>query len=198
MTTMDYSRHSPFNEREGVWLTTAPESDDVTVGQSTMKRREIVTTSLTIASQSLRLTYFVSKKSETVSSVSTCTGSTVAAATPTLCRLGLYEEAENGDLTLIAATENDVNLWNAANTIFNRSFSVPVDIVQGRRYAVGILIVTAVATPTMHGNGTATSIVTAIPPKLAGQVSSQTDLPSSIANGSIANSGASTFVLILP
>lgn len=144
----------------------------------------------TIATGSLRLTYFTAMKSFTSASVTTYTGPTAAAATPTLCRVGLYAVAVNGDLTLAASTPNDAALWNAAGGTFNKAWSAPVALTAGARYALGILCVTAAAAPSMPGvqigAGQAFSAaLAALSPRLTGNLNAQSDLPLSVSSGSV-------------
>lgn len=199
MATIDYSLNSPFNYREGQWLASMPRLDELTNGESTIGRKEISSNTASISSQSLRLTYFTARKDETVTQISTVTGGTAAAATPTLCRWGIYSvDSTTGDLTLIASTANDTTLFAAATTEYIRSLQAPFTKVKGARYAIGILVVSGVATPTFHGHTVNQSVIMIAPPRLSGLLASQADLPSTISNGSVAAASHAQYHVLLP
>lgn len=147
----------------------------------------------TLASGTVYLTYFKAQKTETINNVKAWT-SIAAGATPTIARYGIYSEAANGDVTLINSTANDTTLWAAATTGYLKALTAPWTKVAGVRYAFGIIVVTAAALPSFVGpamtNAAALATIFAGPPRRLGQQAGQTDLPSSIAAGSIANSVA--------
>ena len=156
-------------------------------GESTIINREDASTAaLASTSQTLYLTYFTAKQRLTSTQISVPSGSTAAGATPTLVRFGLYSVDGQGNLTLIASTANDTTLLAAANTFYTKNWSASVVIHQGQRYALGVLVVTGAATPTFNGFAVGAAIG-AIAPRLNAQVASQSDLPASIAVGSLAN-----------
>lgn len=174
---------------------TGVSGDQLVVGQEVLPRRQVnsVTVGLN-ASGNLRLTHFTARKTGTVTQVRAITGSTAAAATPTLARIGIYLEAADGGLTLVGATANDTTLFAATATTYTRSLAAACQVTQGRRYAFGILVVTAAALPTFAGiagttSGGLSSAELAIFPRLNGNLAGQTDLPSTIATGSVAASG---------
>ena len=68
---------------------------------------------------------------------------TGATATVTVCQIGVYEVAENGDLTLIGSTANDATLFNTSNSNATKALSAPVNLVGGTTYAFGLLHVTS-------------------------------------------------------
>lgn len=199
MATMDYSRHSPFNEREGAYLDSQYDPDELTSGEGVINRDSIGSNALPITSQQIRWSYFTARKSETVTKVLTVTGTTAAAATPTLCRVGVYEVEDNGDLTLIASTANNTSLWAATFTVYTTDLQVPFEKVAGTRYAVGVIIVTAAATPTFQGGSTSiSSVVTGLPPKLCGLLGSQADLLSTVPAASVSDSGIRIYSALVP
>jgi hypothetical protein len=175
-----------------------PTPNDLLVGEATMTRREITSSAAVSGTQSLRLTYFTAKKTELISQVNLTTGGTAAAATPTLCRIGIYSVADNGDLTLVASTVNDTTLFATATTLYTKALQVPFTKVRGQRYAVGVLIVSGVATPTFHGYAFTLGASVIIEPKLSAIVNTQADLPSSVANGSLAASSQAIYTTLLP
>lgn len=197
MNTMDYSKFSPFNDREGKWLGSLPDSEDLLVGQSTMDRSDIASSAVSMVSGFLRLTHFTAVRDEPITQVDIFTGTTAASATPTLCRMGLYKVEDSGDLTLIASTANDTTLFAAASTKYTKSFTESnVTLEKGVRYAFGVLIVSAAAMPTMQGKNNVIAGIMAYPPLLATQVSGQADLPASV----VAPASAITriFAVLLP
>jgi hypothetical protein len=171
-------------------------SNALTVGEETLPRELIVSTGVNTSTGSLRLGYFTARKSETTTQVRVVSGSTAAGATPTLVRVGLFDVATNGNLTLIASTVNDTAVFAAATTIYTRSWSASVAKVAGHRYALGILIVTAAAVPTLMGQSIQCDILAA--PLITSALSGQTDMPSSITAGSLASSGVRPYAAILP
>lgn len=150
----------------------------------------------TMTSGVLRLAYFASPVSVTVSKCVTSTGGTGAGATPTLCRVGLYSVASNGNLTLVASIDNDTTMWASSNTEYEKALSASYTIVGGQRYAAAALVVTGTTPPNLFGIVPAhgSSAVLARNPRLSGFVNSQTDLPATVANGSITNSTTSLWV----
>lgn len=125
------------------------------VGQGTLSRRSLTFNGVTLASGVLRLTAFTGAKNFTASKLRLiCAGA--AGATPTLVRAGIYSiDPETEDMTLVASIANDTALFNVANTEYERNLTAPVDIVQGVRYAVGLLCVTGATAPNMVGIGDA-------------------------------------------
>jgi hypothetical protein len=159
------------------------------VGEIAPARGEILSTAIGTVSGVLYLTYFTADKTEAITTVTAWTGGTAAAATPTLCRYGVYSVAGNGDLTQVAATVNDTALFAAANTAYPKALSATWNKVAGQRYAVGPIIVSGAATPTFHGKQLAsTSVMNTIArmsPAIVGRVTGLTDLPSSVTVGTL-------------
>ncbi|MBR7191739.1 glycosyl hydrolase family 28-related protein [Gordonia sp. SCSIO 19800] len=170
--------------------------DEPLVGESTLSRRNIASNAVGSSSGALRLTYFTAKKTESVANVRVISGTT-AAATPTLCRIGVYEVAANGDLTLVGATANDTTVFAGANTRYTRALTAPFTKIRGRRYAVGILVV-AGTVPNFTGLGALNTDEAAVEPRVAGVVHSQSDLPSTVAASSLAISGAQIYAVLTP
>lgn len=160
--------------------------DTVDVGDETMPRGITGSSSRDISSGMMRMSYFTAIKTETTTQVRVVAGSTAAGATPTLCRLGLYEiaEASGGDGTLIAATANDTTLFAATNTAYTRSWATPVTKSAGKRYALGWLVVTAYATPTFWGQ-LQPAVETSVSPRPTGYIGSLTDLPASFLGSAV-------------
>jgi hypothetical protein len=177
-----------------VAVTTGPfPPDQLAAGFATLPRWGVNVATLALATGTMQLTFFTADKTQSVSGATVRTGSTAAAATPTLCRIGLFSVAANGDIALIASTPNDTTLFAAASTTYTKAFSASVGVTLGDRLAVGILVVSGAAMPTMAGNTAGTllgSAEMAIASRLAGQVASLSDLPSSTVAASIANNTA--------
>ena len=160
---------------------------DLAVGESTMPRNNLQTTSNAAASQELRLTYFTALKTETITQIRIPSGST-AAATVTLVRIGIYLENPDGSLTLVANTANDATLFAATNTEYTKALAAPFKKYKGQRYALGILVV-GTTIPTFLGlhpnNAGVIGTIAGRSPRVHGCVTAQADLPSSVAKASI-------------
>jgi len=172
----------------------------VTTGEETFPR-DLLSSSSAVApiSQSLRLTYFTARKTESTTQVRMYSGGTAAAATPSLCRIGLWSVAANGDLTLVASTANDTTLFAGTVTAYTRSWSAPYAKVAGQRYAIGALVVSATTMPTFGGSQVTYSAEGgSVAPVMGAVINSQADLPSSVAVGSLAASGQRLYAVILP
>jgi len=173
-------------------------------GESTMPRFVINTANIAMATQRLLLTYFVARKTETISQITIDTGGTAAAATPTLCRIGIYSiDSSTFAGTLVASIANDTTLFAGASATYLRSLSASWAKVAGQTYAFGILVVSAAATPTFKGNASIAvgggSGGTRIKPYLAGTLAAQTDLPGSFTDASVAAAGSlPAFAVMLP
>lgn len=134
---------------------------------------------ITMTSNSIRFNYFTADKAMNVASITTITSTTAAGATPTLCRYGLYNVEANGDLTLLGATTADTTTWASASVSYTRSLTSLVPVVRNQRLAIGVLIVTAAATPTIQGlffNADAFSQE----PRLSAAATATGDLPASV------------------
>lgn len=174
-------------------------SNRLTTGEGTMGRGEIISASVSSATGILRLAYFTARKTETITQMRITSGSTAATATPTLVRAGIYTVDGSGNLTLAASIANDTALFAAANTVYTRSLSGGnLSKVRGQRYAVGTLVVSGAATPTFLGSAIAHATEMAAAPRLVGQVSGQSDLPASIAVGSVADAANRIYSVLLP
>ncbi|WBB94190.1 hypothetical protein [Verrucosispora sp. WMMC514] len=181
----------------GTWVTvgtppalTSLSADALTVGEIVPRRDRINSNSVALLSGLLVLGYWTADKTETINTLTAHTGGAAAGATPTLCRMGVYSVAGNGNLTLVAATDDDTSLFAAANTAYPKALASPWNKVAGQRYAVGLLVVTGAAMPTFHGQlwpstAVSSALLFAGPPVVS-RMLSQTDLPSSIAAGSLA------------
>lgn len=137
----------------------------------------------------VQLSYLTADKTVTVSSMTALVGGTAAAATPTLCKFGIYSVAANGDLTLIASTANDTSLFASANIAYTKSLSSSVTLIQGQRYAFAFLVVSATTMPQLWA-AYSNTLEWGLEPRIAGSLTGQTDLPGSISAGSVSSLGA--------
>lgn len=170
----------------------------VTSGEETFPRMMASFTTGTLGNQLLRLSFFTARETETITSIRVDTTGTAAGATPTLIRFGIYSvDSSSGDITLVASTPNDTTLLAATNTRYTKALSASFNKVAGTRYAVGGLVVTAAAAPTVS--------MCAVPvpeageaPRVTASVSGQADLPASVAAGSLTNVTNSPYFQLVP
>ena len=138
-------------------------------------------------------TYFTPLKNITVSEI---TMRTVAPAGSgiTLARMGLYTIATNGDSTLVARTANDTTLFTSTNTTYTRSFDTTggypatYSLVAGTRYASAVII-TGTSTANLVSSFSI-GAVSALPPRISGARTSQTDLTTTNTADDIVNAAA--------
>lgn len=156
-------------------------------GVETMPRSDASNTAQATSSGVVRLTYFTPQVTYTATNALTYVGATAAGATPTLCKVGFYTVASNGDLTLVASTANTTSLWSGSvTTEYSTALSASYTFIAGQRYAAAALVVTGAAAPTlMGGSGSASSALNARAPRISASLSAQTDLPASISSGSL-------------
>jgi len=151
------------------------------------------------ASGTVRLMYYQAPRAETITQLATVTGGTAAGATPTLCRMGVYAVAANGDLTLAGAVANDTALFAAGSTRYLRSLTGSYVQAAGSWYAFAIVVVTGAALPTFSGVGlNAATGHASVAPRITGQLAGQTDLPASILAANVAASNAGIMGEVLP
>jgi hypothetical protein len=132
-----------------------------------------------LATQVLYAAYFTADQTVTINNLTSITGSTAAAATPTLCRMGIYSVDGSDNLAaLLAGTTNDTTLWAAANTSYTKALGSGVALTAGTRYAMTLLCVSVAALPSFAGLLFPASANTA-GPRLVGYKGAQSDLPAS-------------------
>lgn len=176
---------------------------DGPVGESVFDRSNVAigTTSTT---QVLKLVGFTARATQNISQVRVVTNSTAAAATPTLCRFGVYSRDSANLYTLIASTVNDTALFAAANTTYSKAFSTAFQKVAGVDYLIGMLIVSGAAFPTFCAPVASAAAPTAyatdvlgVFPQVSGQIAAQADLPATFAGATVAAAQASFHALLL-
>jgi hypothetical protein len=172
-------------------------ADALTTGESTLLRRQCNAANVPSGTGNCRFTFFTARKTETVTQIRTISGST-AAATSTLCRVGIYSVDGSGNLTLIASIANDTALWAATNTAYTRSLSASFTKTRGNRYAVGLIFVGTTA-PTFAGINTGfASSEFGIGPRLGALTGSNADLPATVAVGSLTDTSTQSYTVLLP
>lgn len=174
------------------------------VGESTFDRR-LATSGQPMSAGRIDFVYFQARKDETINNLRMFCNATAAAPTPTLCRLGVYAVAANGDLTLLAAIANDTTLFSTTFTAYTRALTTPLTKGAGRWYAVASLVVSAAATPHLATMGVPASasyvnVILGAAPRLAGETvaSSYTDLPASLAAAEVNNGRRAAYVELRP
>lgn len=147
----------------------------------------------------MRFTTMVAAKTENTGQVRVLSGST-ASATLDLARIGLYRlSADLSTWSLVAATVSDTSLLGAINTTYTRSWAVPYAKVAGQRYGIGILQTAGAGTAgALLGMSLGAASEMAIAPRLAGQLTGQTDLPASFLESALATSSQMIYTALLP
>lgn len=154
----------------------------------TMTRQQVSSTNITTGSGNLRIQYFTAARSGQSTGIRMECGSTAAAATPTLIRVGLYTANDAGDLLALAAsTPNDTSLLASSSTTYTKSWSNPHTLTKGQRYALALLVVTATTVPTLCGKAPAQREMQRSP-ALCAVLTGQADLPASVLAGSLGSS----------
>lgn len=170
----------------------------LTSGEEAFPRFAIDATTVPLSSGTIRLAYFVARKTENIDNVRMVSGTTAAGATPTLCKMGLYSVDGSGNLTLEAATANDTSLFAATNTQYTRALGSTVAKTAGQLYALAAIVVTGATAPQVYGRLTTPANEGAIAPRLMGAVTGQTDLPASILVGSVVASANWIYGAVTP
>jgi hypothetical protein len=164
----------------------------LTAGEGNMDR---MTNTLVNTDQSatgtLYLRYFTAQVTETITKMAMYSGTTAAAATPTLVRMGVFSVDSVGDGTLLSSHVSDTALFATGNTRYEKTLTTPVSKVRGQRYATGVLVVSAGACPTfygrLHAGATAAGTMLGQAPRVCGDFASQTDMPASFTEAGLAN-----------
>jgi hypothetical protein len=202
---------SPVNGQ--LWTTTtgvfaqingATESLDIdptrtvlTAGEATMNREVVTSGQVSTGNGTLRLAYFQARKTEVITQVRTICG-TAMTGSPTVVRVGVYSVDGSGNLTLVASTTHDATLWTTINTIYTKALTASFTKTRGQWYAVGVLVVGSTVAPALSGSNALLAGEAGVAPRLGSLIGSQTDLPSSIAVGSLADNGQRQYVALVP
>lgn len=164
--------------------------------------RLLAFSSIAMTSGFMRVTYFKARSTETITKLLMGSSSTAAAATPTLVRMGIYSVASDWALTaLLASTANDTALFSTINTEYLKSLSGSWSKVADTWYALGLLVVSGAAVPTIVGNSIASASIaggTNGRPRLGGLQTGLSDLPASASAVGVAASGISLHATLVP
>ena len=93
----------------------------------------------------------------------------------------------DGNTLLMSAITSDTTLLAAALNTYSRNLAAGQQVIAGQRYAMGVIVVTGAAAPTLMGALAATAGENSISPQLCSVITGQTDLPASITAGSLTN-----------
>lgn len=159
-------------------------------GHFSGRKDQITTNALGLTTQVLRLSFFDCVKTMTVTQIRSWSGAQAAGATPTICKMALFDvAASDGALSGGLVTTNDTAMWNSLNGVFTKNLPSSKTLVAGNRYCCGALCVTAAAVPQIIGRGP--TFYLGFPDHLTvphshGVVTAQTDIATSYAAASIA------------
>lgn len=163
-----------------------------------------------LVSGRMHLTFWQAPYTFTITKFRTVSGGTAAAATPTLCRVGLYSVPDDWNtaspVTCVAACASDTALWAntftvydralAANTVGGQAMPTSYQVVAGKYYATGILCVSAGAVPSFYATQYVMDSVSALFaqfPRSVSVLNSQTDLPLNTSLSALSNSTAAVY-----
>ncbi len=171
---------------------TEADSGNALDGVESMPRGEITAQNAAFTTARVQFIYFTPVATKTCAQMILYSGTTAAAATPTLVRAGFYTVAGNGDITLVCAIASDTTLFAAPNTEYTRAFSTggglpaSYQFAKGTRYAAAQIVINTGSPGSFPGNTQPPFVLTARAPKMTGHLGSQTDLPASVVSASIA------------
>lgn len=176
--------------------------DQINPGVGTISRETFssnTNVALGAASGNLRLIYFTAPRAEAWNTVGWTGGTVAAGATPTLVRFGVYLVANNGDLSLVASTANNTALFAVASAVGAQALTATYNAVSGQRYAVGVLVVSAAAIPSIQGtSGNQGTAQLTLPPRKTALLAGQVDLPLNIVAGTLAVSNCVAGIYLIP
>lgn len=174
------------------------QSNQLASGIPTFNREFLTTSQPTLTSGVVRYAFFTPHRDELVAAVRMMSGSTAAAATPTLVRFGLYTVNSVGDGTLVASTVSNTAIFAAANTVYRQALSAAYQILQGQRYAFAALVVTAATAPNVPGCNLGTSgAEVGEPPMVCAAMGAQADLPATFTAASLAPGNVNRIYAVL-
>lgn len=149
-----------------------------------------------LATAQALLGYFTPDRDFTVSNL--ITHCRVAQTAATLAKMGLYSVDGSGNLTCIARSANDTNLWVAPSTVYTKAVAdngqgqaaTSVALTRGQRYVFAALVITGGTLPQLSSIALGSGAFTGLSPVLARlSPGSQTDLAASYAVGTLATTG---------
>lgn len=161
--------------------------------------RMLANQTVTFTSGDLYLTYFTAYRNFSAGHIEVRIGSTAGSGL-TKGRIGLYTvDPSTSALTLVASTTNDTAGWTGTYSGASKALTTgnPYSLVSGTRYAIGIIFVGTTA-PTLIGvQASSDWALNANPPRLIGKLASQTDLPSTVTDGSLSTIASAPFATLL-
>lgn len=171
-----------------------PNLVQLTSGEMVVPRARNIAGYAVVAGQ-LRLASFTATKTEVISQIRL---GCQFGATGTLVRFGVWAVNAAGDLVdLIASTPNDATLLTSNFTDYTKAFSTPFLKVVGQRYAVGVLAVGA--NPTVYSSSFFDwDLPDRLAPWTVHSIGGQTDLPATLAVGSLGSSKFAPQFVLLP
>jgi hypothetical protein len=184
----------------GTWILLPSGANALAEGESTLSRDEGIRDSITVATKEMRLMYFTAPKTGSRKNIEVCTGTTGAGATPTVVQFGVFEvNPATGKLTRVAVTANNTALLKTAGETYKQATEAAWAAVAGARYAVGLLVVTAAATPTLGGiSSTLVNTILGQSPRLTGLVSGLAEIPAEVEPANVKNSSSLFYAATLP
>lgn len=171
--------------------TTLAASQSVTTGSCEVYPRYVAGNVQTPTSASVYWSFFSPPYSFTASQISIATSA--ASATITAAKLGLYTVDANGAVTLVARTASDNTIFSTASSVATRSFSTTggypatYALSAGSRYALAFFATASSSMPSVPAIGANSSAAWASP-RIHGYMTSQSDLPTSVASNGYATS----------
>lgn len=171
-------------------------------GEATFDRALISNNTANIVGGAVQLLGFTALRTEVCNNIVAYTVAQAAAATPTLCRMGVYQQDQLGNLTLLSATANDTTLFSTINTRWVRSITPQFNKVAGTAYCLAFIVVSTFTLPqlaigTQNGNFGALLPALMSPPLSSVRIIGQTDLPLTISPG-LYNACNNFFMEVLP
>jgi hypothetical protein len=163
-------------------------------GQASMDRLKAGTNAMTLAAGVLRLAFWTADQDELVTTARVPGGSTAQVGS-TLIRYGLWTVGADGGLSaLVASTASDLALFGAGQPQNSKALQAAYLFRKGQRYAAGPLCVGNSTAPTITGQTVSAAGEAAVSPRKAASLSGQTDLPATVAVGSLVNSASMPYI----
>ena len=154
--------------------------------------RVVATSNIAVTSGTAFFYAFTAQQYLTISAIRMVTGN-AAAVGATLVRFGLYTVSGTGALALVARTASNTTLLSATFSTYTQNFDVtggyPANyaLVQGQRYAFGVIVVGASGNPAIYGASLGST--SGLSPTVAYSLAAQTDLPASVTAGGASGYG---------
>ncbi|HEX8762527.1 MAG TPA: right-handed parallel beta-helix repeat-containing protein [Candidatus Saccharimonadales bacterium] len=167
----------------------------LTTGESVMQRTGASGT-VTLSNTLLRFTYFTARITETITQIRFFVATPSSGTPPTVCRIGIYQVDNTGNLAQLVALANDSTLFSTTGAI-TKSLPSSFNKVRGQRYAIGFLCVTAGTQPTVSGVNLNSAVEASFPPRISGSVNAS-DLSVSYTAAAIGNAGSLIQIHLLP